>query len=337
MKQILTAITIAVFSVAAWSESAILKKDYPSRYVVKKGDTLWDISGKFLKKPSRWREIWTKNKQIKNPHRIYPGDVLRLIFVNGKPQIVINGKAPGESTAVARNLKGTAIPMVRLGLINEFLTGNRVIPKEVAETSPYVLTVEAKRVIAGKGDKVYARGNFTGAKRFSVYRSNRKIIDPETGALLGIESTHVGDAVVTKTKGDVAQLLITSTTGHMKKDDFLLPQRRAMDMSGYFPSRPKSNITGQIAALKDSASLAARWQVVVVNRGYSHGLKPGNVLTAWKQDRVISDKRQLDRVALPSDVAGEVLVFKVYERMSYALVMRSGDTLRVNDMVGTPK
>lgn len=333
MKRLATFLSLSVLLPLLWVQSAMavdLKQDHPDRYVVKKGDTLWRIAGMFLQKPWEWPKIWKNNPDIKNPNLIYPGEILYLTYQDGKP--VLTKQAPAATAVIDE----TPVPALPLSKIEAFLSTNRVVSKQAMAAAPHVIGVETQRLIAGVGDTVYARGNFAGNSHFGIYREGQVFKDPDTLEILGYEMIDVGDVRALGYRKDVAALEVTRSTRQIDKLDMLFPKKRNIDLSQFYPSVPQRRIEGKIIAVEDGVNHLGRWDVVIINRGLNNGLRPGNVLAVYKQIDKMRDPLLGDTVALPSPRAGELMVFRVFEKMSYAIVMRANETLRVRDEVTNP-
>ncbi|HEY9052679.1 MAG TPA: LysM peptidoglycan-binding domain-containing protein, partial [Gammaproteobacteria bacterium] len=194
-------------------ESIRIKADYPREYIVKKGDTLWDISSMFLKDPWYWPEIWQRNPQVENPHLIYPGDILTLIYIDGRPQIRVLAPEEGEDVirrevtddagkkvvkltpTVRRSSRAAHIPTIPSDAIKQFLSRPKVIAKEELETAPYIVASDEAHLILGSDNRVYIRGELDKERvRYSVYRRGDEFVDPETGDALGYEVIYAGEA-----------------------------------------------------------------------------------------------------------------------------------------------
>ena len=234
------------------TSSPELRADRPESYTVVKGDTLWGISERFLEDPWRWKEIWKGNTQIENPDLIYPGDRIRLIFVDGQPQLIAEREGtptptpkpqvtpketatPPPSKKALKTVKLTpkiysspvkiAIPAIPLEVINNFLSGNRIVEPNTLETSPHVLAGQEKRVILGAGDTLYSRGSFGNSIiSYGVYRKGQRYVDPETKEVLGIQALDIGSANIQAKNDDIATFAITRSTGEIRVGDRLLPR-----------------------------------------------------------------------------------------------------------------
>lgn len=329
-----------------------LKPDYPRQYTVKKGDTLWDIASLFLRDPWYWPEIWQRNPQIENPHLIYPGDVLTLVYVNGQPQLLVNGAGtPANATAGALPVRklspgirtsslDASIPTIPSDAIRQFLAKPRVVSKEEMESAPRIIGSNEEHLILGTGTRVYIRGEIDKERvRFTVFHPGRPLNDPESGEILGYETKYAGDVRIT-TYDDPASGEITFTKREILFGDRLLPEDKSKLDSLYFPKVPDVDVTGSIISLYDAIFGVAQYQVVVINKGERDGLEVGNLLASYTKGKVIRDKydtRHNKEVTLPNERSGLVMIFKLFDRVSYALVLESKRVIHKNDVVKTPK
>jgi hypothetical protein len=332
-----------------------VKENHPVHYVVKKGDTLWDIASLFLKDPWYWPEIWQRNPQIKNPHLIYPGDVLTLIYVNGQPQIVVNqttsqsGPQAVENNLPVKKLSPTIrtskidtnIPSIPGDAIRQFLTRPRVVTKEQLDKAPYVLGSDDDHLILGQGNEVYVRGELDKERvRYTVFRPGDKLIDPKTGDLLGYEAIYAGEVRIKK-YGDPATGVLVSTSREVLIGDRLLPADKSSQNNLYFPKLPDREVHGQIISLFDALFGVAKYQIAVVNLGASDGIEVGNLLaTFYRGDTLRDDYDPTDKgrmVKMPNERSGLMMIFRAFDKVSYGLVMESTNVIHKGDLVATPK
>ncbi len=321
---------------------ARLRPDAPTRYVVKKGDTLWDIAARFLRNPWYWPEIWHENPQIRNPHRIYPGDVISLYYVDGRPRLGITRPGAYHLRPSVRTYplqdKDVGIP---IATVRPFLVRPRVVPPEVLQRAPHVLDSQDARLIYGSGDRVYVRGlaNAAPGARYSLYRPGAPLRDPDTGELLGYEAVHTADARVLR-GGEPATVVLEDAVREVLRGDRLMPLDEGQRGFYFIPHPPPHDPQGRIIALHDALTGAGQYQVVVLNRGERDGLEPGTVLAVRQAGRVVQDPLhgpgQSSEVTLPTERAGLVMVFRAFDRVSYALVMSATRPMGVGDLVTVP-
>jgi hypothetical protein len=318
-----------------------LAMNHPDRYTVVKGDTLWDISERFLKSPWLWPEVWHANRQITNPHLIYPGDVIGLVYIDGKPRLTTL-KAGPENGVVKLSPKARAIPMstaiptIPLDAISSFLTDNRVVTPEEMDSAPYILIGREQHLITGAGDDVFARGDAKGAERMAVYRSSETYIDPDTQEFLGLEARSIATGSVKGLDGEVITLGILRSSEELRQGDRLLPTEDRVINSTFTPSKPDGDIRGKMISVDSGVGNIGQYNVVVINRGEREGLKEGNVLAVYKNGGLVRDPYTKEKIELPSERAGLLMVFRVFEKLSYGLILKANRPLAVMDEVRTP-
>jgi hypothetical protein len=313
----------------------------PSQYTVKKGDTLWDISGRFLKEPWRWPDIWGMNReQIKNPHLIYPGEVIVLDYVGGQARL---RKARGVgvpdtvrlSPKVRIEEKAQAIPSIPSAVIEPFLSRPLVVDKEGLAGAPTIVATENERVIVGAGNKAYVEGlDPAQGNVWQVYRPGTVLRDPETQEVLGYEAIYLGDARVTR-GGDPATVSFVRSTQEINKGDRLVVAGDTVYPS-YVPHAPDKQIKGRIMSVPGGVAEIGQNAIVTINRGTREGLEVGNVLAAYRLGDTVKAPSG-KQVKLPDERNGLIFVFRVFERVSYALVVQSLEPLHINDVVQTPE
>lgn len=320
-----------------------LKPDAPERYTVKKGDTLWGISEKFTDDPWQWPEIWYQNAQIENPHLIFPGDIIGLISINGETRLTVMNRGEESRTVKLQPTARiepieSAIPAVPQDAIRGFLRHHQVTTKEELAQAPRVIAGREGRVMMGAGDKVYARGKYPEEipASYGIYRRGKAYVDPQTREVLGLEAQEIGRADVVAKDGDILTLELTSTNQQVAAGDVLLASADRKLVANYYPKVPSHPITGQILAVSGGVSQIGQYDVVVLNRGERDGLEVGNVLLVNQTGAIVYDRAAGDRVRLPDERAGSLMVFRTYEKMSYGLIMRATQAMRVGDRIVNP-
>ena len=319
-----------------------LNPNAPDRYVVERGDTLWDISGVFLQDPWFWPEIWQVNPQVANPHLIYPGDVLNLVYIDGQPFIQLErGTATRLSPRVRVEGLEDAIPTIPFEALRAFLARPAVLGKDQVDQLPYVLDNKGGKLIAAAGNTVYTRGNPADqpGEVYNVVHVGDPLRDPDDNDVLGYEGVFVGQGRLTRS-GDPASVFLLETEREALEGDRLLPEENLANVN-YFPASPSSQVEGRIISVTDGVSLIGQYQVVAINRGSRHGLEPGNVLRVWQTGEVVRDRVGKggffgDKVRLPDEPAGTMMVFRIFDRMSYGLVLEATSEIRVLDAVRNP-
>jgi hypothetical protein len=372
-----------------------LAPNAPSSYKVKRGDTLWAISGVFLKSPWRWPDLWGMNlDDIKNPHRIYPGQELFLDTSNGRARLTTK-RPDGAPTEVrvsprvrSESLSDSAIPAVSMQAIESFLAEPMIVDEATFSRAPRIVAAPENRVLLSVGDRAYARSLY-GSKtesegeplstakgqprEYRVFRNATPLKDPSTGEILGYEAQYVGGAYlvreetrrpIAKTAAQMtvpkagaemaskpaakpeapemeiipATIDIVRAKEEMRVGDRLLPEPPP-DFTNYVPSAPLLPIEGQIVSVYGSAvRYAAQNQVVTINRGLQHGVSNGNVFALLRDTALVTDKTDESRpqVRLPGERNGLMMVFRTFDKLSYALVLQINDGAKVGDRIVNP-
>lgn len=346
MRKFLGLVLLLAAATGAMADTVKLKADQPGRYVVAKGDTLWDISARFLENPWAWPEVWSYNPDIKNPHLIYPGDVVYLEYdKEGRPVLKVDRGAPTVklSPQIHAARVDTPIATIPLDAIRQFLGHPRVISKREMETSAYIVSGRDSRLISGAGDRIFARGVVPGQdpnSAYAVLRIGEPYRNPgaDRDDILGYEAIHVADAKVLDF-GDPTTMQIVYSNREALVGDRLVP-KKASDLDQTFvPHPPATPVEGQIISVVDGVSRIGQFQTVVLNKGEQDGLETGHVLAVYQSGKVIRDiysENRGEKVTLPDERAGLVLVFRAYDRVSYALVMDAETDIRVYDSVRNP-
>jgi len=310
----------------------------PDRYVVKKGDTLWDIAAFFLSKPWRWPEIWHVNPQIANPHLIYPGDEISLIYVDGQPRLSLNrGRDVKLSPEIKAVPHGEAIPALPLDVIDTFLSRTRVVAPGELEAAPYVVAGQEKSIIVGVGDDFYVRGEIPAEQTFwGVYRNGGNYVDPETGEILGVRAQDIGSGKLKAVDGEILTLAATRSVEEIRIGDRILPVEERKIETVFYPSAPPSGAEGVIMAVEGGIDNVGHLDVVAINRGEEDGLEIGDTFALYKAGETVRDRISEDIVTLPPERAGLLMVFRTFEQMSFGLVMNATRPLNVGDLVREP-
>ena len=334
-------IVFMLFSAPGLADTLALNPEHPDRYVVAKGDTLWDISERFLRDPWLWPEVWYVNPQIDNPHLIYPGDVITLVYVDGRPQLRLQrGRAEVQLSPSARmESLDHAIPTIPVDAIKQFLTRPLITDDATLESAPYILAMADQHLVAGANDRIYVRGiDSTQHGRYYVYRPAGEIRDPVSKELLGYEALYIGDATLQRF-GDPSTLVLNSTTQEARIGDRLMPIVDEEVYTHFIPKPPTHEVEGLILSVLGGVSQIGQYQVVSINRGRREGIEIGNVLRIFQSGGVIEDIVKpggKEKVQLPEEDAGVMLVFRIFDKVSYGLVMKATRPLHVLDMVRNP-
>lgn len=311
-----------------------LRDDHPKEYVVVKGDTLWDISARFLQSPWLWPEVWDMNNQIYNPHLIYPGDIIYLYWCDGKPCLGLKRDAGMQPKVTPLE---DAIPTISLRDIAAFLNDNRVVDEDLLERAPYILGGKNQRIIAGAGDRVYARGELVSdLRQQSIYRPAKEYRDPFDNELLGYELYKVADTLVAARDADVLSLDLTDSVEEVRLRDRVLPRSEEPIQSIFTPRAGPLLDDAVILSVLGGVANIGQFDAVTINAGLREGLEAGHVYSVYSKGEDVRDPINGETVRLPSERAGELMVFKSFEKVSYALIMRATDVISVGDELRQP-
>ena len=347
-----------------------LAANAPDRYTIKSGDTLWAISRLYLKSPWRWPELWGMNiDEIRNPHRIYPGQVLILERNEGFARLRLEGGDQGEPPAVKvaprtryEMLGDLALPTLRSTAIDAFLAEPIIVNDAGLKSAPRIVAAQDSRVLITSGDRVYARGpegsplldDQPKEQYFRVFRNATPLKDPGSGEILGYEAQYVGKAVMARGegstdtedgKGKTSQAVVPATIDiilgkeEMRVGDRLLPEP-PRQLQTYTPRAPTEKVQGRIVSVYGNAVInAGQNQVVAINKGSADGMEPGIVLSILKDGARVIDKSDGGRtlMKLPDERNGLLMVFRTFERVSYALILEITDGVRVGDRLINPR
>jgi len=399
VRQKFIAATVVAFlwAMPVKADEVKLHENAPESYVVVKGDTLWDISGRFLKDPWRWPTVWNLNRdEIKNPHLIYPGDTIVLDRSGSSPRLrLVKGTKNGMTTFKlspgmrTSDLASDAIQTIPSRAIHSFLAQPRVVAENELNNAPFILGTNEERVVLAAGDDAFATGGKEGVTRWNVLRPGKTLKDPETGEILGYEVEYLGDAR-TVLAGAPQKIRITRSAQEILPKDKLVEADTSMTFE-YVPRPPEKPISGRIISAYGGLSDSGRYQTVVINRGERDGLAPGHVLAVFREGRAVElTKDEKERMAwvgekkgvpegaawlyndvrclkenskvtydqnteirnafrntclgindentikLPDARSGLVMVYRVYDRVSYALIMQSERPVYLLDSVRNP-
>ena len=343
LRATLRALLPLLFSASLWADTLQIRANHPDQYTVVRGDTLWDISGKFLQHPWQWPQLWRNNPQIKDPHWIYPGDTLYFSYVNGEPTLSFAPPGSGYQPDIRPRIRESdiqkAVPMIPVDAIAQFLNSPKVVSVDELDNAPYVLAIAGEHLIAGAGDRVYVRSieNPVGLG-YTVYRAGKPYVSPETQEILGYEAQFIAETSI-EAPGDPATMRIIKSDQEIKRGDRLMPTTEGDMALSYFPRSPEQPIVGSIIRVMGGVSQIGQRDVVVIDKGKSDGIEVGHTLSIYKKGRIINDTIQTGTpvpVKLPDEIAGVLMVFRPFERVSYALVMEATDAIHTLDKVQTP-
>ncbi|MEW6676950.1 MAG: LysM domain-containing protein [Pseudomonadota bacterium] len=348
-----------------WADTVRLQDNAPDKHVVVKGDTLWDISAKFLKDPWKWPEVWQLNREeIRNPHLIYPGDVVYLSMVDGKPRLSLQrGIETVKLSPQVRGepiiLKDGGIPSIPLSAVQAFLSQGVVGEVNELAGAPRILGSNDERVMFGQGDRVYASKSDSGDGPWRVMRIGQPLRNPDNKEeILAYELVYLGDAV-TERPGDPQQIKLTRTVQEVLERDRLMP---AWDGNPpqFVPHAPAQAVEAKVVSALGGAVNAGTWMNLVLNQGKNAGLEAGHVLALYKAGRSVADPKciradkiafmagrgvdgkedcvpdKTDNAALPDSRVGLAFVYRVFDKLSYALVMESSEPVSAGDVARNP-
>lgn len=318
-----------------------LRPDHPQTYTVVPGDTLWDIAGRFLQNPWQWREIWRQNPQIRNPNRIYPGDVLRFSYdASGQPQLEVAEREDVPLIKLSPQIRveelTQPIPPVPRDAIESFLTRGLILSDAQWQGSPYIVADDDEQIIYADRDRVYARGAIFDQPRYQVFRSSEPLREPDSGRYLGTAGIYLGQAILEK-DADPATLMLANTVAPVRAGDRLFPLEGEAELYSFEPHPVPPDTDGFIIAKLDTdVTQITQYSSVIINLGAQEGLEPGHVLAIYGKERTVDDPVSGGTVRLPGERSGLVMVYKVHDLVSYALVMQAERAIRLQDQVMTP-
>jgi len=379
-RNIITLLTFCCLSFHLNAQEVELKKNHPERHVVVKGDTLWGISSRFLKDPWLWPKVWKLNRsQIKNPHLIYPGDVVFLDYSSGKPELkLLRETITLQPGAVEEPLQKSAVPTIPLNVIAPFLSQPLVIEKDQLANSPRIIAGQDNRVVLSTGTKIYINKiEEEDGLNWFVYRPGQTLTDPDSKEDLGVEATYLGDARMTR-YGEPASAVVTKAKEEIFIKDRLVPAGDEA-VTNFVPHAPDADIRGRIIKIYGGLAEAGPESIVAISRGAADGVEIGHVLAINRYGRVIKDpepsKESADAktklkelnfdvsndadgkpivnfekkaekndglalepgmIKLPDERVGLLMIFRVFDRVSYGLVMQASEPINNKDAVQTP-
>jgi hypothetical protein len=331
------------------------KPNAPDQHRVVKGDTLWDISGAFLEHPWCWPQVWGMNREeIRNPHWIYPGQVVYFDRARGRLSLTRPGSGDGGDAPLLRlspqvrseGLERGAIDAIPASVIEPFLTQPLVIEKDALAAAPRIAASEENHLYLGTGDRVYVRGDVAGATEFQVFRPGGPLTDPQTGAVLAHEAAYVGTVKLVKAAApgvDVHTMTVSSSVSEMGVGDRLLPMLPPA-VRNYVPHAPLSLIDARVMSIYAGVAHAGQSQVVTVNRGSIDGLDVGSVLQLYHFGKTVPDPEgklsffgKRAQMKLPDEQYGSLFIFRVFGRVSYGLIMQVTAPVEVGDVAKSPE
>ena len=347
-----TALAFALLSVSlqaqAQSSPASSKCEFlpnaPDQHTVVRGDTLWDISGRFLQNPWCWPQVWDMNREdIKNPHWIYPNQV--IYFDRAANRLRLGSSPDGMHTVKlspgirSTRLEDTAIPSIPAHAIEPFLSRPLIVGEDELKSTPRIIAGTDGRVYFGKSDRVYVRGNLNEETLFHAFRPGKPLKDPVDGKLLGYEAVYLGTLRVDKasTSPDVAHsMIVENAKEEMGAGDHLVPVPPT-PIINYVPHVPSQPVNANIVAIYGGVSMAGSYQIVSVNRGEKDGLDIGSVLELYRSGRTVVDRADKAVIKLPDEEYGKLFIFRVFDQVSYGLIMQVRSPASVGDRASSPQ
>lgn len=317
-----------------------LRSSAPVRYTVVEGDTLWDIAARFLDKPWDWSTVWRKNPAIADPDRIYPGDVIVLDQTGATPRLSIGKPSDTRLQPGIRVIQlSSAIPVIPARLIRPFLTHPRVVDEDDLSVQPYVVELAEEHVLGAVGGEAYVRSiTETNPVNYIIYRPGSEYQDGETGEPLGTEALFIAEATLRQT-GDPATLVIGNAEKEVRTGDRLMPAGPELIGFGFSPHPPRADLSGHIIGVLDGVTQIGQFSVVSLDRGQADGVEVGHVFEIWQKGQSIRDTVRMgfgDTLTGPEQKAGVLMVFQIFQRVSFALVMKAERFIHVQDRVRAP-
>ncbi|WP_158527319.1 LysM peptidoglycan-binding domain-containing protein [Pelagibaculum spongiae] len=340
-----------MISASALAQSVALKPDHPDSYTVVKGDTLWDISALFLQDPWLWPEIWQANPQIENPHLIYPGDNVQLVYKDGQPRLLVDPPTSGgkEVSVDSQGRKvvklkpqirvrpiDSAIPSIPLEDIQPYLVGAVVMSDKEIANAAHLVAGREKNFYMSTSQKGYVKGLVdTDNRGYSIYRPGVEYKDPETGEVLGREMVYVAQATVVR-GGDLVTVRINASKIEAKPGDIIVPALAQHIRPYYQPHTANADLNGRILSVYGGNKLIGQHNVIVLSKGENDGMEAGHVFALHQVGDTVKDPLTREKTKLPDEEAGVAMVFRTFDRVSLALVMKAERPMHVNDRFAKP-
>jgi len=340
-----SATLLAPTAVAA--QKCEFKADAPDSHKVVRGDTLWDISGKFLRHPWCWPQVWGLNRdQIKNPHWIYPGQVVYFDRATGRLSLAKPaGRAADGTVRLSPQVRiegigQDAVPAIPSSAIEPFLSQPLVVTQDQLAGTPRIVASQEGRVNLAKGDKAYVLGDLNGATSFQAFRPGKPLIDPDTKQVLGYEAAYLGTLKLTqagKEANEAHAFSVVTSKEEMGVGDRLLPVPPT-PLINYVPHEPEKAVAARIVSVYGGVKHAGQNQIVSINRGARDGIDIGTVLELSRYGGYVKDRTDTkEMIKLPDEKYGALFVFRVFDNISYALIMHVNDTVQVGDVAKSPE
>lgn len=346
MRRIISALLLAFAAhVAHAAQPLQLADDAPDRHTVTRGDTLWSLATRFLKEPYRWPEIWRYNRdQLKNPHRLYPGDILVLDRSGSTPMLKIAKAYTGSnrlSPQIYESPNTQAIAGIPINSIEAFLSRPLVVGAGELESSPRIIATQEDRVFLGAGDTAFVSGiEDDNVRAWQIYRPGKPLVDPETKEVLGLEAYYLGAGRLVQ-PGQAEQpavIQLTMTKEEVGLGNYLLPAQEP-DLTTYVPHRPEFDVNGgRVMTVYGGVNEGGKYSIITLNKGTMDNIEVGHVLAlVRKRNANFKDKDGMQQnFQLPNERYGLVFVFRTFERLSYALILNTTRPVIVGDALVTP-
>ncbi|MCZ6829433.1 MAG: LysM peptidoglycan-binding domain-containing protein [Gammaproteobacteria bacterium] len=328
------------FSVQA--EELALTENPPELYIVKEGDTLWQISSLYLRDPWKWPEIWDVNPQLDNPHLIFPGDRLYLVYVDGQPRLRVRRGAGSRTVKLTPQMRieplDAAISAISLERIGAWLSAHRVVSPEQLANAPYVIAGAQRHLLSAAGDLFYARGIFPEEEvGYGVFRTGETYVDPLTEEVLGHQAVDIGNATLLERHEDeLVHLEVTRVTEEVRNGDRLLPNEARKISATFYPRAPEQEVRAFMIAVDGGVTQIGTMDVVAINRGEREGFEPGYVLAIYQTGEVVRDPVVGGKIRMPDARAGLMMIFRTFEKVSYGIVLKANRPLSIMDKVTNP-
>jgi hypothetical protein len=361
LKKIIFSLSLISCPLIALADQIRLNDDAPTRHVVEKGDTLWDISALFLKQPWLWPKLWRLNPEVNNPHLIYPGDILRLVYdENGEPMLVVDSGKPSYKWSPKirqENKRDSAITLLPLEVIAPFVRYENLFTEDELDELPYIIGSDEGYRMTTKDFKVYVNANLEVAQSYAIYDKGQEIFDPETDDSLGFSVNLVGTGQVLKGGDMENDVPSTMNVGSVKREihagDFIVPVNDGQLFPSVFSMKAaKSSLRGSIVKAASGGREFAKFEVVMINRGVEHDVTVGDVMAIKRTSPAVvetgngpayvAETSTWNKITggdfkMPEEQLGELMVFKVYESASMAVILHSEKPIRIDDAVTAPE
>jgi len=361
LKKIIFALSLISYSLLVLADQIKLNDDAPKTHVVIKGDTLWDISALFLKQPWLWPKLWRLNPEISNPHLIYPGDVLTLVLdENGEPMLMIKPEKTSYKWSPQirqEKKKDSAITLLPLEVIGPFISYNNLFTENELKALPYIIGSDEGYRMTTKDFNVYVNADLKVAQSYAIYDKGEELFDPETNDSLGFYVNLIGTGQVL-TRGDIENdVPSTMNVGSVKREiqtgNYVVPVNDGQLLPAIFSMKAANkSLRGAIVKVTGNGREFAKLDVVMINRGIEHNVTVGDVMAIKRRSPTIIDTgsgpaysaetSRWNKITggdykMPEEQLGELMVFKVYQKASMALILHTDKSARINDVITAPE